>query len=162
MSKWPHFYGLQPRWFGPDRLFKVFTLNDSISAGRVAGQFWDERSAHLQLVVSTGILGVFALPLVPWLMRRRREREAFYDSLDPGSTEFISADSQNYMIHRSEVHSVVVRRRRSLWTGGIPNAGSVDIHLIDGSRKRLILLGDQDRTAVEAQLTGSLGPVSRA
>jgi hypothetical protein len=50
MLKRPYFYGLQPRWFGPDRLFKVFTLSASICAARVAGQFWDDRSARLILL----------------------------------------------------------------------------------------------------------------
>ena len=61
MSKWPYFYGLEPHWFLPDRLFKVFTLKDSICAAHVAGQFTDEQSARFQLAPA-GILGVFALP----------------------------------------------------------------------------------------------------
>jgi hypothetical protein len=160
MSKWPYFYGLQPRWFTPDRLFKVFTLSDSICAARVAGQFWDEQSARVQLAPA-GILGVLAGPLVRQLIRRRTERETLYDSLAPGSTEFLGADRRNFVIHRAEVYSVVVSMQRCLWTGRVPNKGRIDIHLVDGSRKRLILLGEQDATTIVAQLSGSLGEVEK-
>ena len=157
MSTWPYFYGLQPRWIGPDRLFKLFVLGDSICAGRVAGPFWDERYAELMLMPA-GVLGNMALPwVVRHLVRRREEREARYDSLVPGSMEFLDADRTNFVIHRAEVLSIAVRSKRSLWTGDVPNAGRVDIALIDGSRTRLILLDEIERAAIVEQLAGSLG-----
>lgn len=33
-----HFYGLQPRWLGSDRLYKVFVRRSSFCCARVAGQ----------------------------------------------------------------------------------------------------------------------------
>jgi len=62
MSGFRFFYGLEPRWFGSDRLFKVFGLPDGICGAYLAGQVYDEESGHLQLVAPAGLLGPLPLP----------------------------------------------------------------------------------------------------
>ncbi|HEV3007076.1 MAG TPA: hypothetical protein VGX78_21575 [Pirellulales bacterium] len=62
------FHGLQPKWLTSDRFYKVYVTGDSLYVARVACQFFDWRSAAIQLLV-------FA-PLAYGSIRGRRQREA--------------------------------------------------------------------------------------
>lgn len=153
----PFVYGLQPRWFGNDRLFKVFVLPDAVCGACVAGQLHDEQSAHMQLVAPAGCLGFLFLPIVRRAVRRRQEREEFYDTITPGSDEFVDADGRNFVIRRGEATQISVTSRQSLWTAGARNSGKLEIVLTGGRKRRFVLVGNQDADQVEELLSRSLG-----
>ena len=93
------------------------------------------------------------------MVRRRTEHEALYDGLAPGSDEFLAADSRNFVIHRTEIDRVVIRRRKAFWTMGAGNSGSIEIILWSGRKQKYVLVGDQDVNVIEGLLTSSLGSV---
>ncbi|HMP02274.1 MAG TPA: hypothetical protein PKD86_18730 [Gemmatales bacterium] len=159
MGDVPFFYGIEPRWWTADRFYKVFVLPQAICAARVAGQFGDESSARAQLVLSGGLLGLLFAPLVRRFAAQRAEREAFYDTLTPGSPDFLQADDLNFVLERTDVRKVVVDANRTWWTGAAANSGRIDFVLLDGSRRRLILAGEQDTAAIARLLVDSLGSV---
>lgn len=157
MNRTVIFYGLQPRWTGWDRLFKIYALPDAIAGAYIAGQVYDEASGRAQLIAPAGILGLFMVPWVRRMVRRRQEREASYASLDPGSDEFLAVDSRNFVIERADVEHVTIRRRRALWTWGATNSGTIEFALWGGVKRRFILIGEQDTDGVARALHDSFG-----
>ncbi|MSU78889.1 MAG: hypothetical protein EXS16_12440 [Gemmataceae bacterium] len=150
------FYGLQPRWFGWDRLFKVYLLRDGIAGAYLAAQIYDEASGMVQLVKPAGIAGPLMKLWVHRLVRKRAERENRYNSLDPGSAEFLAADSKNFLLHSDDVEQVVINPNSSLWTGRA-NSGSVRFILRSGRQTRVILVNEQDVRQIEQALNGIFG-----
>ena len=116
-----------------------------------------EASGRLQLVSPAGIVSPLMHLCVSRIVRRRAEREAHYDSLDPGSEAFVAADRRNFILTRDDTEEASVSRKRSLWTGGMPNRGSVRFTLRSGGRRRFIVVNDQDIGQVERALVGLLG-----
>ena len=160
MSETPSFYGREPRWFTADRIYKVYIGDDSLRAARMAGGMSDDQAINIMATASFGLLGLLlAKPLIKRQKRRRKEREAFYDALEPDSPDFLPADKRNFVIHRSEVLRVNVIRKRSRWTGPEVNSGMVRIETFGGTRK-LILMGHQDPASIEAQLARVFGSVA--
>jgi hypothetical protein len=167
------FYGLQPRWLRWDRLYRVYVCEAALAGAYVAGQIYDEPSAAVQLQQ----LGPLVSPIVRGRLARRHEREMRYDGLDPFGADMLAQDPRNFHLPRTEVVRARFRRSRSLWTAF--NVGSVELELQDGTKRRFILVGDQDPDTVfglvrefdpRVELTGrpnqrqrpaSLAPVSR-
>src|SRR5262249_13067319 len=118
-----YFYGLQPRWMGWDRLFKIYVLGGSIAGAYLAGQGYDGASGRLRLVGPAGIAAPLLALWVRRIVRRRVERETRYGSLTPASAEFLDADSRNFVWQSDEIERATVSRKRSLWTAGVPNSG---------------------------------------
>jgi hypothetical protein len=138
----PFFYGLQPRWLTGDRLYRVYVSDKALVGAYVAGQFHDEESAATQLQQAW----ILARPLVRRWLAQRRERERFYNSLDPFGPELLHHDSRNFRIDKTDVVRSRFRRNRSLWTPF--NVGSVEFELLDSTRRRFILVGDQEQELV--------------
>jgi hypothetical protein len=136
------FEGLQPCWLSSDRVYRIYVSDKLLSGAYIAGQFFDERSAYLQLQLAA----VFFRRFVRRCLARRQEREALYDSSDPLSPQLLEQDPRNFQIDRSEVARTRLRRNRSLWTPF--NAGVVEVTLFDGSIRRLILVGEQQADEV--------------
>ena len=136
------FQGLQPCWLSSDRLYRIYVSDKLLSGAYIAGQFYDERSAYLQLQQAA----IFFRPFIRRCLARRQEREALYDSSDPLSPQLFEQDSRNFQIDRSEVARTHLRRRRSLWTPF--NAGVLEVTLFDGSVRRFILVGEQQADEV--------------
>jgi hypothetical protein len=132
------FYGLQPCWWSADGLYKVYVSTEMLAGAYIAGQFYDEDVAALQLQQAT----LFFAPLIRRWLKRRSEREAHYSSADPFSAEFLECDRRNFHIQRTNVLYIRLLRRRALWTPF--NAGSVEVKLVDGPARRLILVNDQN------------------
>ena len=120
-----------------DRFYRIYVSDKLLAGAYVAGQFYDERSARLQLQQAALFFG----PFVRRCLIRRQEREAFYDSSDPFSPPFLEHDQRNFQIERMVVARTRLRRRRSLWTP--INAGVLELELLDGSIRRFILAGEQ-------------------
>jgi hypothetical protein len=151
------FYGLQPRWFTWDRLYKVYLLKECIVGAYLAGQVYDELSGEIQLVRPAFILAPLMSMWVRRIVRKRAAREEHYDSLAPDSEEFLAADSRNFRIQADEVERATVSRARALWTWGASNSGSIRIMLRSGEQRRFILVNDQDVARIEEALVQLLG-----
>ena len=142
------FYGLEPRWFSPDRLYRVYVSDQMIAGAYIAGQLYEERSASVQLQQAAWLLRSLFMRRC---LLRREGREAFYDSFDPLAPQLLQQDHRNFQLQRSDVVRTRLRRNRSLWTPF--NVGRVELELLDGSIRRFILVGDQQAEDVLALLT---------
>jgi hypothetical protein len=158
------FYGLQPRWLSGDRLYRVYVSDKMLVGAYVAGPLYDEQSAALQLQQ----LGPFLRPLVRRRLAQRLERETLYDSLDPFAQSLLDFDPLNFQVLRSDIARTRFRRNRSLWTRY--NVGVVELELLDGTTRRLILVGDQQPDDVlrlmqafdaAIEITGKPNPLPR-
>jgi len=137
-----YFYGLQSRPFSPDRLYRVHVCDKMIAGAYVAGQFYDERSAAAQLQQLYPLLFL----LVCRGLARRKEREAFYDTVDPFDCGLTAFDERNFQISRPEVVHTRLQRNRNF--RAVFNAGTVELELLEGKPLRLILVADQDQDEV--------------
>ena len=153
MTDFPHFYGLQPRWTGSDRLFKIFVADAALFGARVAGQIYDEHVAQTTLIEPAGLLGFALKPLVEKLLAKRQDAERRYETMDPRSPQFLKMDRANFRLDASSIRSAVLRRKKSRWTAS--NAGAVTLRLRNGTIKRFILIGNQDLSEVRG-LIGQL------
>jgi hypothetical protein len=149
------FYGLQGRWTGFDRLFKLFVTRDGIAGAYVAGQVYDEASGAAQLVNPARVAGPLMAMWVRRLIRKRAERELMYDAIQPGSAEFMAADSRNFLLNKSDIEQAVLKSKRSLWAS--VNCGTVTFQLWSGKRLKFVLAGEQDLTQIERTLIDALG-----
>jgi hypothetical protein len=136
------FYGLQPHWLSPDRLYRIYIGDRIIAGAYVAGQFYDHQSATVQLQQ----LGWILRPMIRRLMARRQDREACYDALDPFDPSFLDHDPRNFHFMRTDIARTRFRRNRSYWTPF--NVGVVEFELLDGMNRRFILAGDQQPESV--------------
>jgi len=142
------FYGLQPRWLGSDRLYHIFITSNAFCGAKVAGQFYDGQSAQNQL----SQLGVLAIPIIKWLLRKHEEKRNMYDNLDPMSSTFLEADKHNFRILKEEVRRILIYRKRSWWTASSPNSGTIKFQMLDGKTRDFILVGIQDVLQIEASV----------
>lgn len=113
-----------------------------LAGAHVAGQFYDQRSAALQLQQ----LGPFLPPPVRRYLARRREQESLYDSFDPFGPELLWKDPRNFQIPLSALARTRFQRNRSLRAPF--NVGVVELELVDGTKRRLILVRDQEPDAI--------------
>jgi hypothetical protein len=150
MNEPESFYGLQPRWFGMDRFYKVYVTPSLMSGARVAGQAYDAQVVEVMSRAGYGPGGA---------MHKRAEREIMYSSINPTSDAFLTLDKHNFQLHASEVVSAAFSARKSWWTGGLPNRGVLTISKSDGSALRLILVGVQDVSRIQQLLKEARFPV---
>jgi hypothetical protein len=135
-----------------------------LAGAYLAGQFHDEASASRQ----TRPAALFFRPIINRCLARRREREEHYDASEPFSPTLLESDPRNFQIGRLDVTRTEFRRGRSLWTPF--NVGVVELSLFDGSKRRFILVGEQEADDVlnllrmfdpGIQVTGKARPVRR-
>ncbi len=143
MTQPDSFYGLQPRWLGLDRFYKIYVTPRLLSGARVAGQAYDA-----QAVEAMGRAGYPPTGAI----QKRAEREIMYSSVDPTSSAFLTLDKHNFQLHASEVASIAFSARKSWWTGGLPNKGVLTILKNDGTTSRFILVGEQDVSRIQRLL----------
>jgi hypothetical protein len=149
------FYGLQAHWLSLDRLYRVYVSDKMIAGAYIAGQFYDERLAALMLQS----LFLLFRPLVRRCLARRKEREAHYDAVDPFTPSFLDLDPRNFQLQRTDVVRTWFRRNRN-WHMPL-NLGTVELELLDGTKRRFILLEQQEPEAV-LQLMRSFDPAIEA
>jgi hypothetical protein len=146
VDKPDYFFGLEPNWFTRDRLFMVFVTRDALSGAYVAGQFYDEGVARLQLQQLAPLLGWWVRRLVA----QRKLREQEYAAINPLSGDFLNKDRRNFCIFSKQLLDVTVRRKPSLWA---PNSvGTVRVTLATGEIKKLILIAGQNPDALATML----------
>jgi hypothetical protein len=141
-----NFYGLQPRWLGLDRFYKVFVTPQLLSGARVAGQAYDAQVVEAMARAGYGPRAA---------IQERAQRETMYSSVDPTAECFLGLDKHNFQLRTSEVVDIEFSGRKSWWTGGLPNQGILTIHQSNRSTLRLILVGDQDVTRIRRLLKGA-------
>ncbi|MCX5661725.1 MAG: hypothetical protein NTW19_18760 [Planctomycetota bacterium] len=136
------FTALWPRWFSPDRLFRVHVSDRMLAGGYVAGQIYSEQAAAIQLHVAL-------LVLWPWIRRmvaQRRERETALDAMDPFAPEFLQQDRRNFQIAKADVLRSHLKRGWNWWAPAA--GGELQLELAGGRKVRLILAEDQDTDRV--------------
>ena len=138
------FIANEANWFTLDVIYLVIVRNGAVAGARVGGQLFGTANAYSTDPSS------YAKPelLLRW---------AAADTL---AHEFLESDRKNFLYSAGELRDVVLTRRRALWTGAIPNSGSVTLTPRTGRRRRLILLGDQSLQAVHSLLQSSGVPIS--
>jgi hypothetical protein len=136
------FIANEAHWFTLDVVYLVFVRNGAVAGARVGGQL----AGNAQSTDPS----FYAKPklLLRWV------------ASDPLADEFLESDRKNFLYSTAELREAVVSRRRALWTGAIPNSGSVILTPRTGRRRRLILLGDQNLQAVHSLLQSSGVPIS--
>ena len=132
----PALFALQPRWFSSDRFYKLYLSPRGIAGAWLAGQFFDEQAASLQL---QGLEFLFR----PWVRRwldERNAREAAADACDVYATAFLDLHPRNFILPRADLTGIRHDEGRSLWTFGRDSPGFLHVRLWDGSSRRLILI----------------------
>jgi hypothetical protein len=72
-----------------------------------------------------------------------------YHSVDPESSTFLTISKDNFQIPCSSVKGIGFTSRKKMSMGNVPHSGSLFVHLADGRKKELILLGNQDGEEIE-------------
>jgi hypothetical protein len=80
------------------------------------------------------------------------ELEQRYANLDVESSEFLAADKANFQYERAALVGVDFSDRPKWGMGNIPSSGRIRLRLQDGSRRELILLGQQPALAIRDAL----------
>src|SRR3990172_8478758 len=70
--------------------------------------------------------------------------EKRYQNIDPESKEFLSVNTANFQLRRSEVVNVVYNHEKMFSMGGIPHSGRIVLTTKQGTQYEFILLGIQD------------------
>ena len=140
------FIANEAHWFTADAVYWVFVRSGVIAGARVAGQMM----AALPDAYSSDP-SAYAKP----------ELLELYRNLDPLSPAFLESDPKNFRISGAEIRDLRISTRRALWTGPVPNSGSVTLVPRSGRKRRLILLGEQDPNRVQSLLAGAGVPIVR-
>jgi hypothetical protein len=75
-----------------------------------------------------------------------------YAGVQLGERAALEVDPHNFRIPGSSIKSVVLRERRALTVGALPNSGYLYINPVDGKQTKFILIGKQDHDAIAAML----------
>ena len=84
--------------------------------------------------------------------------QARYRQVDPESEAFLSTDKANFRIARASIERVEHVERKRWGMGAVPSSGRIVLHLKDGRRRELFLLGRQNGAAIARSLAGEPGP----
>lgn len=151
MVEMQYFYGLHPRWFQWDQLFRIYVTPDRLCGAYIAGQIQDEKTAALQLQS----LRFLAQAYIRRVVKQRADRESLYDRIDPSGEAFLETDKRNFHILRTEICKCTISDKPRLWTP--KNTGTVTLIMRSGTQKQFILVGQQDPQAL-AELLKSFDP----
>ena len=108
-----------------------------LCGARVAGQVYDaDVAAHV--------------PALGNPLAKRAELEDYYDTIDPTGDGFLTRDQHNFHIQARAIDSAHFATKSSWWTGGLPNLGRLKLRLRDGTQRKFILAGRQDRAKIQS------------
>lgn len=126
-----------------------------------------------RVVVTEGMLcgarvrGVMSSPFLPpgdaWLdpdFYPDPRLEARYRELDPESDGFLAADPANFRYDRAAIERVEFVARPKWGMGNVPCSGRILLHLRDGTRRELLLLGRQPGAAIREALVPQAEPAA--
>ncbi|MGD8453373.1 MAG: hypothetical protein PVJ57_16295 [Phycisphaerae bacterium] len=145
------FYALQPNTLTSDRLYRIFITRQAICGAWVAGQFHSRESAQQVLVVTLGLLSFLARPLVNRWLRKREEREQFYDALDPDGAEFLEADKRNFRLLPMDIDGVTITQKKKFSGHGV-RGPRLTITRSDGKALKLVVLPEHEPQIVHTAL----------
>jgi hypothetical protein len=146
MPECPTFFGLNPRWYKWDQLYRFYVTPDMLCGAYIAGQLQDERTAALQLLGLQLFLGGY----VRRLLQRRADLEAQYNNMNRCGDTFLAADTRNFQIQSRDVVSCTITHKRRLWTPN--NTGTLHVNMASGETRQFIIVGDQDARYVAEAL----------
>ncbi len=138
------FVGNETHWITPDRVYLMFAGHGILAGGRIGGQLMPRRGVYPVDPLAYG---------QPGLVERQL-------GVDPFSAGFLELDPKNFQLRGADIVRIQVSSRRQLWTGPIPNSGAVIVVPRNGRKRRFILLGEQDRTAIASLLFAAGLPAS--
>ena|ERR1700761_917842 len=133
----------QPLWFAAmeyyavilNRTYKVFLMDRMLVGAAVRG-----------LVANPPIATSQMLEQEFWVQTRTAEQ---YEHIDPTSEKLLQMHSANFQIPWKDIAKTEYRADRKWGMGNVPHAGRLILHLRDGSRRELILLGKQNGKALK-------------
>jgi hypothetical protein len=120
-----------------------------IAGAYVAGQIHNAESFD-QLFAAYPWVGWLLRPLRTRILAKRRAREMLYDQVDPFGGEMLGLEARNFQIARADIARIRFHYKRTMRS---PNdVGVADLHLFDGTRRRLIVAGGYHADAVVRHL----------
>jgi hypothetical protein len=132
-----------------NRSYAVIATKKAVCGAKVFGTVASPR----------GVLGAFK-----WRDPRnfidRKTREK-YHSIDPESPAFLQINKDNFQIATDTISAIGFSSKKKLSMGGVPHSGSLIIHLVDGHKRELILLGDQNGPEIERLMLGICASANR-
>lgn len=121
-----------------NRTYKVFATGQMLCGAKVGGL----RSTP-SVVSSEMYNPVF------WVQTPSAQR---YDHLDLASEAFLRANSANFQFRWDQIAEIRYLVGKKWGMGNVPHSGRLVLQLRSGKRRELILLGDQNGTALKQQL----------
>ena len=141
------FIANEAHWFTLDVVYWVVVRAGVVAGARVAGQLMPAAVGDY-----SGDPSTYAKP----------ELLARYQSVDPLGPDFLAQDAKNFRMSAAELREARFSKRRALWTGPVPNSGSLVLVPRSGRKRRLILLGQQDLNRIYGLLTAAGVPTLQA
>ncbi|MBW2401229.1 MAG: hypothetical protein JRG80_18555 [Deltaproteobacteria bacterium] len=130
--------------FSPDIVFLISVRSGELTGARIGGQ------------IVVGSLGPKSANPASYASADLLSR-VLATSRD--AAELRKLHKKNFAYSSGELLEARVSTRRALWTGPVPNSGSITLIPRSGRRRRLILLGNQDIRSVRALIQSAGIPV---
>jgi hypothetical protein len=120
---------IEPRWTGLDRTYIVFIGENSLYVAKGGGQFYylDEK-----------------------LLKE-------YIDMNVSREQFLRIDKFNFIISKDDISLVSYNRKKTWWTGSLPNHGTLTIIAKDTKKKKFILHHANDSDNLIKVLQGFFG-----
>ena len=119
-------------WISLDVLYKLYVQSSGVAGGRVGGQIVSAKQAADPRSFA------------------RTELLARYPSDEVQPENHLFLDKKNFWLPRELIRDVRVSSGHTLfWAGATRNSGSVRLRLREGRPWRFLLLGRQERAAIE-------------
>ena len=159
-SECEHFYGIEPKMFTLNRFYKAYLCRNQVNLAWLAGQVHDEKSAQ-SLARSGQLFSPLLIMYFRRFIKRRLEREQFYDSFEVTSGQFLAEERRNRTINVRDLAKVVLRPRKNAGVimAGQSTSGIVTFIDCRGKQLKLILVGDQDVARLEQNLRACFGSI---
>jgi hypothetical protein len=100
------FFGLEPRWFGLDRFYKVYITDRDLRGALIGRQVFDLDSAQRQMIAPALIFAPLMKLWADQIIQRVRERERGYDGTVPSSDRFLREDRLNFLLGKGDIVEV--------------------------------------------------------
>ena len=153
MEQIKSFYALVPSLFGADKFYKIYVTQSGLYGALLAKQIYDEDSANNQLIRPAQIFGPLMRMWANRILRKRQEREKYYDGITPGTPDFTGAGRDNFIIQKNEIADVQLdEKEKNIWTTGSLISGILHIRLINHKEMKFILVGKQETEPILAAM----------
>lgn len=121
-----------------NRTYKVFVTKDMLCGAKVRG-----------LVSNPALVSLSMRDPRSWAQTNSAK---IYDRIEVTAPMFSEINPANFQIHWGDIANVDFRAGKKWGMGNVPHSGRLIIHLRSGRRRELILLGEQDGSAIKERL----------